>query len=92
MKQILGNKAKTRRGKQFLSSLDPQLHEGPRTCAFLRGNKCSEGVQSLMQVLSLLKKKSGVSFSRKKLLRPMEDAQKLKVICHKTRCAFFCFG
>ena len=92
MDQILGKKAKSRKGKQFLSSLDPQLHEGLRTCAFLRGNKCSEGAQSAMQVLNLLKKKSGINFSRKKQIRPMEDRDKLKIICYKNRCPFFCFG
>ena len=92
MEKILGKKAKSHKGKQHLNSLDAQLHEGTRNCVFLRGNKCSEAAQTIMQILYLFKKKSGINFSKKKMIRPMEDQEKLKVICFKNRCPFFCFG
>jgi hypothetical protein len=92
MNQILGKKAKTRKGKQHLTSLDAQLHEGPRNCAFLRGQKCSQAIQIIIQMLYLLKKKTGINFSKKKMIRPMEDQDKLKIISYKNRCPFICFG
>ena len=92
MNKILEKKAKSRKGKQHLTSLDAQLHEGPRNCAFLRGNKCSEAIQNIIQVLYLIKKKTGIHFSKKKMIRPMEDQSKLKIIAYKNRCPFICFG
>lgn len=92
MEQVLGKKAKTRKGKKVLNALESQLHEGIRNCAFMRGNKCSQSVQTILKILYLFKKKSGVNFNKKKNFRPMDDQDKLKAICFKQRCPFFCFG
>ena len=92
MEEILGRKTKSNKGKKFLNSLAPQLHEGVRNCAFLRGIKSSEASQAVMHLLYLIKKKSGINFTKKKEIKPMENQDKIKIICHKNRCPLFCFG
>ena len=82
-------KPKSHKGKLFLKSLEPQLHEGIRQCLFLKGNKSSQCSQLISKLFYLLKKKQGVNFTKKKFFKPFEEKEKLKTICFKNRCPFF---
>ena len=41
-------KAKTHKGRRFLDQFKPKLHEDPRKCLILKGNKTSEWVTKAM--------------------------------------------
>ena len=83
--------AKTRKGKQFLSSREPQIHEGTKHVCFIRGLTASNKVTRLLRDLNQIKKPLGVVLNKKNDIRPFEDPTAIEFMTSKNDCPLFVF-
>ncbi|KAH8983711.1 Brix-domain-containing protein [Lactarius hatsudake] len=85
-------KPKNARSKRVLEAREPKEVEDPRTVIFVRGSHTGEVVGSVMKELMALKRPHAISFSKKNLVRPFEDATSLEFWAHKNDASIFVLG
>ncbi|KAH9029549.1 Brix-domain-containing protein [Lactarius hengduanensis] len=85
-------KPKNARSKRALEAREPKEVEDPRTVIFVRGSHPGEVVGSVMKELMALKRPHAISFSKKNLVRPFEDATSLEFWAHKNDASIFVLG
>ncbi|KAH9056662.1 Brix-domain-containing protein [Lactarius vividus] len=85
-------KPKNARSKRALEAREPKEVEDPRTVIFVRGSHTGEVVGSVMKELIALKRPHAISFSKKNLVRPFEDATSLEFWAHKNDASIFVLG
>eukprot|EP01071_Lankesteria_metandrocarpae_P004038 Lankesteria_metandrocarpae@DN3333_c0_g1_i3.p1 len=86
-------KATTRRGRKILEKRLPQVHEESKRSVFLKGNKASNTLQTLMKDLHTLRKPESINLSRcHPELHPFDDAKDVEFLCQKNDSSLFCFG
>ncbi|XP_054163508.1 ribosome production factor 2 homolog [Oppia nitens] len=85
-------KAKTRKGKRFLESREPQLIEQTKTAIFLRSANASQRCIDLIKDICLLKKPNSVFFNRKETYHPFEDITSIEFMCNKNNASLFMFA
>eukprot|EP01059_Diplonema_ambulator_P019903 TRINITY_DN33583_c0_g1_i1.p1 TRINITY_DN33583_c0_g1~~TRINITY_DN33583_c0_g1_i1.p1 ORF type:complete len:381 (+),score=106.34 TRINITY_DN33583_c0_g1_i1:36-1145(+) len=83
---------KTHRAKVALKKVLPKLIENPKSALFLKGERCSGVVQSVMTDFYMLKKPYAVKMTKKNEFRPFDDAKHLEFLAFKNDCSLFCFG
>jgi len=85
-------KPKNARSKRALVAREPKEVEDPRTVVFVRGTHTGEVVSGVMKDLMALKRPHAISFSKKNVLRPFEDATSLEFWAHKNDASMFVHG
>ncbi|KAH9063717.1 Brix-domain-containing protein [Lactarius deliciosus] len=85
-------KPKNARSKRALEARESKEVEDPRTVIFVRGSHTGEVVGSVMKELMALKRPHAISFSKKNLVRPFEDATSLEFWAHKNDASIFVLG
>lgn len=85
-------RAKTSRGRRFLTNMAPKLHENPHSTLVLRGQKTSGLVNSVLTDLFMLKKPNARHFTRHNAVHPFDDAAPLEFLCQKNDAALFAMG
>lgn len=88
----IARKAKTAKGKRFLKNREPKVIENPKGVLFLRGNKSTNDVTSLLNDLYGLRKPLATLFSRKHAEQPFEDISGMEKLCTKLDHSLFCMG
>jgi ribosome production factor 2 len=83
---------KNNRSRRALRKYEPKVLENPKTALFLKGNKCSEIVQGVMNDLSQLKKPHAVRFWKHNDFYPFETTKNLEFLGFKNDASLFCFG
>lgn len=85
-------KPKNARSKRALEARESKEVEDPRTVIFVRGTHTGEVVNGAMKDLMALKRPHAVSFSKKNVVRPFEDATSLEFWAHKNDASMFLLG
>ncbi|KAI0003342.1 Brix domain-containing protein [Russula compacta] len=85
-------KPKNARSKRALEAREPKEVEDPRTVIFVRGTHLGEVVNGSMKDLMALKRPHAISFSKKNVVRPFEDATSLEFWAHKNDASMFVLG
>lgn len=85
-------KPKNARSKRALDAREAKEVEDPRTVVFVRGSHTGEVVNAVMKELMALKRPHAISFSKKNVVRPFEDATSLEFWAHKNDASMFVFG
>ena len=74
-------RAKTSRGRRFLTNMAPKLHENPHSTLVLRGQKTSGLVNSVLTDLFMLKKPNGARARDLNERRPKKHIRKESLEC-----------
>ena len=85
----MSSKPKTQRSKRALEARAPKLVEPPRHCLFLRGNKTSHLLQSVLRGLHVLHQPHSTSLHKHHQLHPFDDASSLEFLCSKADASLF---
>ncbi|KAI0274391.1 Brix-domain-containing protein [Russula aff. rugulosa BPL654] len=85
-------KPKNARSKRALEARESKEVEDPRTVIFVRGTHTGEVVKGVMKDLMALKRPHAISFSKKNVVRPFEDATSLGFWAHKNDASMFILG
>lgn len=85
-------KPKTQRSKRALEKREPKLIENDKSAMFIKGGHTSEVVSQALKDLYLLKKPLSVSYKKKNVARPFEDATSIEFFSQKSDCSLFLFG
>ncbi|KAI0303481.1 Brix-domain-containing protein [Multifurca ochricompacta] len=85
-------KPKNARSKRALEAREPKEVEDPRTVVFVRGTHTGEVVNGVMKELMALKRPHAISFSKKNIVRPFEDATSFEFWAHKNDASMFLLG
>lgn len=64
---------KTARGRRILKKKEAQIEEPAKQTIFLKGQKTSEEISSLLRDLYTLKKINSINFSRRHEVLPFEE-------------------
>jgi ribosome production factor 2 len=84
--------SKTWKGKKVLDSRQPQIQEGTKQVAFIRGSTASDKILKLVRDIVHLKKPHGVLLNKKNNnIRPFEDPTSLEFLSDKNNCPLFVF-
>lgn len=84
--------ATTAKGKRVLEDREPQVHENPKTCLFLKGHSTSQIVNDVLHDLSALKKPHSIMLTKKNKILPFEDISSLEFISKKNDASMFVLG
>ncbi|KIJ63441.1 hypothetical protein HYDPIDRAFT_176106 [Hydnomerulius pinastri MD-312] len=85
-------KPRNARSKRALEAREPKEVEDARTAIFVRGTHTGEVVNAAMTELMALKRPNAISFSRKNVIRPFEDAASLEFWSQKNDASMFLVG
>ncbi|KAH7919803.1 Brix-domain-containing protein [Leucogyrophana mollusca] len=85
-------KPKNARSKRALDAREPKEVEDARTAIFVRGTHTGEVVNGVMKELMALKRPDAISFSKKNMIRPFEDASSLEFWAQKNDASMFLVG
>jgi len=85
-------KAKNARSKRALEAREAKEVEDARTVIFVRGSHTGEVVNGVMKELMSLKRPHAISFSKKNVVRPFEDATSLEFWAQKNDASMFVLG
>ncbi|KAH9998997.1 Brix-domain-containing protein [Russula vinacea] len=85
-------KPKNARSKRVLEARESKEVEDPRTVIFVRGTHTGEVVNGVMKDLMALKRPHAISFSKKNVVRPFEDATSLEFWARKNDASMFVLG
>jgi len=85
-------KPRNARSKRALDAREPKEVEDARTAIFVRGTHTGEVVGASMKELMALKKPHAISFSKKNIIRPFEDASSLEFWAQKNDASMFLVG
>lgn len=85
-------KPKNARSKRALDAREPKEVEDTRTVIFVRGSHTGEVVGGVMKELMALKRPHAISFSKKNVVRPFEDATSLEFWAQKNDASMFVLG
>ena len=89
---LAAKRAKTARGRRFLTNRAPKIVENPRTALVARGQKTSQLVNTILTDIFMLKKPHAVHFRRHNAVHPFEDPTPLEFLCQKNDASIFAFG
>ncbi|KAI0798631.1 Brix domain-containing protein [Irpex lacteus] len=89
---IHNRKPKNARSKRALQAREPKEVEDPRTVIFVKGTHVGERVDHVMKELMALKRPHAISFSKKNVVRPFEDATSLEFWSQKNDASMFVLG
>lgn len=85
-------KPKTMKAKRILEAREPQLHEGPKRCIMVRGNKSSAVQVEFMRDLCIMRgfDEANKIYLRKTVeIHPFEEIGPLEQRCVKNDCSLF---
>ncbi|KAH7890197.1 Brix domain-containing protein [Phlebopus sp. FC_14] len=85
-------KPRNARSKRALEAREPKEVEDVRTAVFVRGTHTGEVVSGVMADLMALKRPHAISFSKKNVVRPFEDASSLAFWAQKNDASMFLVG
>ncbi|THG94913.1 hypothetical protein EW026_g6646 [Hermanssonia centrifuga] len=85
-------KPKNARSKRALQARESKEIEDPRTAIFVKGTHAGEKVNGVMKDLMALKRPNAISFSKKNVVRPFEDASSLEFWAQKNDASLFVVG
>ncbi|KAH7905949.1 Brix domain-containing protein [Hygrophoropsis aurantiaca] len=85
-------KPKNARVKRAMDAREPKETEDARTAIFVRGTHTGEVVNGVMKELMALKRPNAISFSKKNVIRPFEDASSLEFWSQKNDASMFLVG
>lgn len=79
----------TARGKRFLESRAPKIHEDVKRVVLLRGSRTSEKSSLALKAIGYLKRPDAQSLSRRRDVHPFEDASSLERLAQRYDAALF---
>ncbi|KAJ8603010.1 hypothetical protein CTAYLR_001551 [Chrysophaeum taylorii] len=79
----------TARGKRFLESRAPKVHEDAKVALLLRGPRTSERATAAVQSVSQLKKPDAVYLNRRREVRPFDDASSVERLAQQYDAVLF---
>ncbi|KAK7678996.1 hypothetical protein QCA50_017939 [Cerrena zonata] len=85
-------KPKNARSKRALDAREPKEVEDARIAIFVKGSHSGEKVNHAMKDIMALKRPDGISFSKKNVVRPFEDASSLDFWSQKNDASLFVVG
>lgn len=90
---VLKAPPKTGRGRRILKQRDFKVHENPKSCLFLRGQKTTPDVTGLLKDLYNIRKPLGIMLNRRRHdMHPMDDVTEVERLCAKRDTSLFCYG
>jgi len=89
---IDGGNAKTRRGKKALEARDPKLVENTKIALLIKGPRTSQVISQVLKDVAQLKKPDFVSYSRRNVVHPFEDASLIERWGQRSDSSLFAFG
>lgn len=88
-------KGKSHKGRKILDQRAPQLIENPKKAIFIKGNKASAVVNSLMTELHILRgpeERSRIFMNKSHDIHPFDNIGPLEQMASKQDCSLFCLG
>ncbi|OCH87268.1 Brix-domain-containing protein [Obba rivulosa] len=85
-------KPKNARSKRAMQAREPKEVEDPRTAIFVKGTHTGEKVNVVMKEMMALKRPNAISFAKKNVVRPFDDASSLEFWAQKNDASLFVVG
>lgn len=92
MSEFVKRKAKTHKGRKILEDRESKIYETEKKTVFLKANKTSNDISTLMHDLYTMKKANSVLVNKRVDIKPFENASIIENYSKKNEAAFVCVG